>query len=425
MECSPTGRPRRSSSVLNRFTFRLGRRYALSTGGSHLVSFISRLSVLGLIIGVALLLLVMSIMNGFDRELRERILRILPQATISAPAGIDQPDLLIGNMLKHPNVVSATPFVKLQGLMSHGKAVAPVALLGIDVKADAETQALSAYLQEGKLDALASGSHSVILGSTLAAQLGVTVGDRLTLIIPARGSARSAPDVAAFSVVDVFNSGTEIDNNLALVNLDTASQLSSHPGRPSGIRLQLHDLFAAAETAYQINASLPMGYYSSDWTRTHGNLYQAIHMSKRLVGLLMLLLIGIAAFNLVSTLIMVVVDKQGDIAILRTQGALSRDIVGIFLIQGGLIGGIGTGLGLLLGIVLSLSVTPAVGALETLFGVQFMHTDAYAVSYLPSYLMWHDVVYIGASALVLSLVASLYPAWRAARVLPAECLRYE
>ncbi|HEY7885540.1 MAG TPA: lipoprotein-releasing ABC transporter permease subunit [Cellvibrionaceae bacterium] len=411
--------------MFNRFSLMLGRRYALSRDSSHLVSFISRMSVLGLVIGVALLLLVMSIMNGFDRELRERILRILPQATLYHNEGIDNAPALIATLTQHPQVISASAFVKLQGLLSRGREVAPVAVLGIDVAAEAENQALASFLEKGDLSVLADQSRALIIGRALANSLGAASGDRLTLVIPRRSDNRNTPDLAIFEVVDIFDSGTEIDNNLALTNLGAAAELSAHPGRASGVRLQLDDLFRAQQTVYELNASLPYGYYSTDWTRTHGNLYQAIHMSKRLVGLLLLLLIGIAAFNLVSTLIMVVVDKQGDIAILRTQGASSAEIIGIFLVQGGLIGAIGTAAGLLLGIVLSLSITPAVAALEQWLDVKFLASDVYPVSYLPAQLLWQDVLYIGVSALLLSLFASLYPAWRAARVLPAEALRYE
>ena len=411
--------------MFNRYTRLLGQRYALSRDSSHLVSFISRMSVLGLIIGVALLLLVMSIMNGFDRELRERILRILPQVSVFHPDGIapDAPE--VSQLAGHSQVISASPFVRLEALLSHQREVAPVGVLGIDVRDRAEREALGHYLSAGSLMQLEQNSRAVILGRALAENLKVGMGERLTLVIPRRGEARGAPELAIVEVVDIFDSGTEIDNNLVITGFTAASALSPHPGRASGIRLQLVDLFQAPAMGAMLARELPYGYYVSNWTRTHGNLYQAIQMSKRLVSLLMLLLIGIAAFNLVSTLIMVVVDKQGDIAILRTLGASSGEVIAIFLIQGGLIGAVGTLIGLSLGALLSVSVTPAVALLEQWLDVRFLQTDVYPVSYLPSELLWQDALIIGASALVLSLVASLYPAWRAARVLPAEALRYE
>jgi len=223
----------------------------------------------------------------------------------------------------------------------------------------------------------------------------------------------------------VLHTGTEIDQQLALMGLEAASALSASPGKVSGVRLQLDDLFAAPSVMRQFINESPPGFYGSNWTRTQGNLYEAIHMSKRLVELLLFLIIGIAAFNLVSTLIMVVVDKQGDIAILRTLGTSTGEILGIFMVQGGLIGLVGTSLGVLLGCLLSLVVTDLVLWLEALLGIQFLQSDVYPISYLPSDLQFADVFKIAATALVISLLASLYPAWRASRVQPAEALRYE
>ncbi|WP_339900402.1 lipoprotein-releasing ABC transporter permease subunit [uncultured Gilvimarinus sp.] len=411
--------------MFNRFTLTLGRRYATSRQGSHLVSFISRMSVIGLVISVALLILVMAIMNGFDRELRERILQVMPQGTLYSREGIAEPSQLMQQALQHPEVVAAAPFVSVQGLLAKGKSVAPAGLFGVVPELEIKASGVDQYLREGRLAELGDNAHGVILGSTLAESLGAGVGDKLSLIIPRAGDGRSSPSIWALEVIDILVTGTEIDNKLALMNLSAASNLTAYPGRVSGVRLKLQDLFRAPTTMYEITASLTSGIYGSDWTRSHGNLYQAIHMSKKLVALLLLLLIGIAAFNLVTTLIMVVVDKEGDIAILRTQGATSAEIIGIFLIQGGYIGITGTLIGVVLGVIFSYSVTAAVAGLERLIGFQFLHSDVYPVSYLPAQLLLSDVLYIAGAALVLSFVASIYPAWRAARVPPAEALRHE
>ncbi|MCP8898790.1 lipoprotein-releasing ABC transporter permease subunit [Gilvimarinus xylanilyticus] len=410
--------------MFSRFSVQVGKRYALAAKGSHLVSFISRMSVMGLIISVALLILVMSIMNGFDRELRERILQVMPQATIYKREGIANPSEIMAELNTHSQVLASAPYVTLQGLLSHANQVAPVVLFGVEPALEQKVSGASEYLRSGSLQVLSGDPQGIILGGALAQQLGVTVGDKLRLIIP-HGEARAAAAVQVFTVRDLLDSGTEIDNNFALINLAQASSLSPHPGRVSGIRLKVADLFSAARTVHQLSAELPPGFYGKDWSRTHGNLYQAIHMSKRLVSLLLLLLIGIAAFNLVTTLIMVVVDKEADIAILRTQGASTADILSIFLVQGGIIGLIGTGIGVLAGVVLAYTVTPAVAALERLIGFQFLHSDVYPVSYLPSELLWGDVGLIVAVALGLSFCASIYPAWRAARIPPAEALRHE
>ncbi|WP_049721929.1 lipoprotein-releasing ABC transporter permease subunit [Gilvimarinus polysaccharolyticus] len=411
--------------MFNRFTLTLGRRYATARQGSHLVSFISRMSVIGLVISVALLILVMAIMNGFDRELRERILQVMPQGTLYSRDGIHDPAAVMAQALQHPEVEAAAPFVSLQGLLAKGKNVAPVGMFGIVPALEVKASGVDQYLIHNRLNELTDNAHAVVLGSTLANSLQTEVGDRLTLVIPRAGAGRSSPSIWTLEVVDILATGTEVDNNLALMNMAAASKLTAYPGSVSGVRLKLRDLFRAPTTMYEVTANLAPNIYGRDWTRSHGNLYQAIHMSKKLVGLLLILLIGIAAFNLVTTLIMVVVDKESDIAILRTQGASSSDIVGIFLVQGGYIGVTGTFIGVVLGVVFSYTVTSAVAGLEHLIGFQFLHSDVYPVSYLPAELLLSDVLYIAGAALVLSFMASVYPAWRASRVLPAEALRHE
>jgi lipoprotein-releasing system permease protein len=413
--------------VINKLTVLIGARYGISRRHSRLVSFISSLSTIGLIIGVALLVLVLSIMNGFDRELRERILGIMPQATIFHREGIVDPAPLIEQIKQHPQVLGAAPFVQLQGLVSHRKRVAPVNVFGIDPQQELAHSALTDYLPAPVFDALTQGSQGLVIGKGIATRLQVKEGDRLTLIIPARndGYSDNAPGISMVEIIGVLDSGTEIDQHLALMGLQQASELSLFPGRVTGIRIQLHDLFAAPWLVNAIVNDLPDGFYGSSWIRTQGNLYEAIQMSKRLVELLLFLIIAIAAFNLVSTLIMVVVDKQGDIAILRTLGASTAEIIGIFMVQGGLIGIIGTSLGVLVGVVLSLYVTDFVQWLERVFSIQFLQSDVYPISYLPSHLEWADVGQIALTALVISFCASLYPAWRASRVQPADALRYE
>lgn len=413
------------ANVINKLTLYIGARYGISRRHSQLVSFISSLSTIGLVIGVALLVLVLSIMNGFDRELRERILGIMPQATLYHSEGIVDPAPLLEQVLSYPRVVGAAPFVQLQGLVSHQKRVMPVNLFGIEPERELQMSALKNYLPVAVFDELTASPQGIVLGKGIADKLQLVEGDSLTLIIPARGNARAAPRISMLKVIGILNSGTEIDQHLGLMGLQHASALSDYPGRVTGLRLQLDDLFAAPWVINAIVNDLPVGYYGSNWTRTQGNLYEAIQMSKRLVELLLFLIIAIAAFNLVSTLIMVVVDKQGDIAILRTLGASTGEIIGIFMVQGGLIGVIGTSLGVLLGVLLSLCVTDLVQWLEGVLGIQFLQSDVYPISYLPSNLQWGDVGQIALTALVISFFASLYPAWRASRVQPADALRYE
>lgn len=405
------------------YTGWIGRRYAISRRHSQLVSFISRVSIAGLAVGVALLITVLSIMNGFDRELREQILGIMPHASLHHRQGIAEHRRLTDDIRAHPGVVSAVPFVRLEGLLSHRREVAPVNLFGLPAADREALSVLAEALPAGAWQAMADSDRGLLLGAGLARSLSLSAGDRLTLVVPAAEG--GSPRIRALELVAVFETGTELDHSLALSSLPMVAALTERPDRVSGIRFQVADLFDAPRIARQVGADLGPGFYTSDWTRTHGNLYQAIQMSKQLVGLLLLLIIGIAAFNLVATLIMVVVDKQGDIAILRTLGASRREILSIFMVQGGLIGVIGTAIGCLVGVGLSLWVTDAVSWLEGLLQVQFLHSDVYPISYLPSDLAWRDMLRVAGTALGLSLVASLYPAWRASRIQPAEALRYE
>ncbi|HWV14220.1 MAG TPA: lipoprotein-releasing ABC transporter permease subunit [Cellvibrio sp.] len=414
-----------ANSLFNKFTFMVGARYGISRRHSQLVSFISRLSTAGLVIGVALLIVVMSIMNGFDRELRERILGIMPQAMIYHREGVEDYQTLIEQVKTDPRILEAAPFVQIQGLLTYQKRVAPINLFGIDPVQESKLSIMENYLPAGAFARLAANPQAVIIGQGIADKLKASVGEKITLIVPHNNDSTATPRILMLEVLAILKSNTEIDQSLALMNLQAASQVSNAPGRVSGIRLQVDDLFAAQQVVINAVNQLPAGYFGSDWMRTYGNVYHAIHMSKQLVSMLLFLIIAIAAFNLVSTLIMVVVDKQGDIAILRTLGASSGEIIGIFMVQGGLIGLIGTLVGGLLGVLLSLCVTDLIAGVEHLLGFQFLHSDVYPISYLPSDLQWPDVFQVLATALVISFFSSLYPAWRASRIHPAEALRYE
>jgi lipoprotein-releasing system permease protein len=298
-------------------------------------------------------------------------------------------------------------------------------LESIDPAQEARISVLEQYLPSGSFAQLNQHASAVIIGQGVADKLQAKAGDKITLIVPRSSDTNAAPGILMLEVVAILKSNTNVDQSLALMNLNAASQASEFPGKVSGIRLKLDDLFASQEVVFKLINELPAGYYGSDWTRTHGTIYEAIHMSKQLVGMLLFLIIAIAAFNLVSTLIMVVVDKQGDIAILRTQGASSKEIIGIFMVQGGLIGLTGTSVGAVLGVLLSYVVTDAVSGFERLTGIQFLHSDVYPISYLPSDLQWIDVLQVTLTSLVICFFAALYPAWRASRVQPAEALRFE
>ncbi len=424
------------------YTFLLGLRYAGARRRSQLVSFISGLSILGLTVGVGLLLTVLSVMNGFDRELREKILSILPHGAIYHRYGIEDWPALQNKIVSNPEIEAAAPFVQVQAMLSRGKRVKPALLYGIDGPAEVSVSSLHQFMpddlyqqfggaanahrsESGRLELEPNQKQGLVLGQGLAQSLHADVGDAITVLVPNSKNTRQLPKFVSLRLKGVIQTGTELDYSLALLPLMAASELSEFPGRVSGIRLKTHDLFSAPEVVYQQVQQLDYGYYGSDWTRTHGNLYRAVHMSKNLVGLLLFLIVAIAAFNVVSTLIMVVVDKQGDIAILKTLGASRSEVMAVFMVQGTLIGAIGTVLGLLLGVAGSLLAQKLVAVLERLFHVQFLNAEIYPVSYLPSQIQWPDFALVGVVSLLMSVVATLYPAWRASRVAPADALRYE
>lgn len=406
------------------YVWLLGVRYGLSRKHSRLVSFISRLSIIGLVVSVALLIVVMSIMNGFDKELRNNILSIMPHASIYHQQGVEHPEQLTQSIESNPHVIASSPFVQLEALVTRKKNVVPILLLGIDPELELRTSSLSAEM----LKKLTEQDNHIILGQGVANKLKLQVNDKVTLIIPATNNMRGdefSPRIKIMTVCAILNSKSELDNSLALMEINQASAISLNPGKVTGIRLKLDDLFQAQSIAHEVVDALPAGYYVSTWMRTHGPLYEAINMSKGLISMLLLLIISIAAFNLVSTLIMVVVDKQGDIAILRTMGASTGEVMSIFILHGGLIGVIGTSIGSLIGIGLSFVITPLVQIIESIFGIEFLKSDVYPVSYLPSDLQWMDVLQVVITALVISFVVVIYPAWRASRIQPADALRYE
>lgn len=409
--------------MIEHFTFLIGRRYGASRDDQQMTAFISRISTLGLVLGVALLILVLSVMNGFDRELRERILGIMPQAVIYHRHGIDDWRERVEALQARKGVVASAPFVKIQALAYHKTHVAPLLLFGVDAALEGDVSNINSMLPNFQQQ-LGQGDDALLVGSGLAEQLNLKVGDKISVIVP-DGSSRSLPKIRSLRVSAVVHTGTQADNSLALSNLETASNLSANPGGISGIRLKVEDLFAAPEIARTLSQEWGYGFYSSDWTRTHGNLYQAIQMSKQLVSMLLFLIVGIAAFNVVTTLIMVVSDKRGDIAILRTLGASPKQIMAIFLIQGGLIGAIGTAFGVVLGLILSFFATDLVAWFESVSGVQFLKSDVYPISYLPTDIQFGDIGLVAFAALLLSTLAAIYPAWKASTTAPAEALRYE
>ncbi len=413
--------------MLKSLPFTIGLRYTGAKRRNHFISFISLVSMAGLTLGIAVLILVLSVMNGFDRELRERILGMVPHASLFGADAIEDWQPLAEKVMEHPNIVGAAPFVNVQGMMSHRGRVQGVMVNGISPEWERKVSILPDFMKAGEFDSLQSGEYNVILGDLLARSLGAGIGDKVTLIMPEASltPAGVMPRLKRFTVTGIFSVGAELDISFAYIHMDDAAKLARIPGRVQGLRLQTDDLFKAPSVVWNLVYDLEGHYRSSDWTRTHGNLFQAIKMEKTMIGLLLLVIVAVAAFNIVSALVMVVTDKQSDIAILRTLGMSPRAIMLVFMVQGSVIGVVGIVCGTLSGILLALTVTDIVAWIEQLMGIQFLNANVYFISYLPSQLDWLDVTLVCTAGLAMAFLATLYPSYRAARVQPAEALRYD
>lgn len=408
----------------------IGTRYTRAKRRNHFVSFISLTSMIGLALGVVVMIVVLSVMNGFDHEMRTRVLGMIPHATLESGQPINDWPALAQQVKQNPQVVAVAPFTQMQGLLTFDGKVSKVLLNGIDPAREREVSIIDNFIREGSIDKLAPGEWGIMIGDKAAAKLGVKVGDKLTFVAPEVSvtPAGMFPRMKRFTVVGTFHVGAgEIDGFLGLTNIADLSRLHRwKAGQVQGLRLKFDDLFEAPRVAWSIAQQLgEQEFYSRDWTRTHGNLYQAIRMEKAMIGLLLLLIVAVAAFNIISTLVMVVNDKRGDIAILRTLGATPGQIMAIFMVQGTVIGVVGTLIGAVVGILAALNVSAAIAGIEKLIGHKFLNADVYFIDYLPSQIIAQDVWMVCGAALILSFLATLYPAWRAARTQPAEALRYE
>ena len=405
----------------------IGLRYTSAKRRNHFISFISLISMVGLIIGVALLITVLSVMNGFDRELQTRILGMVPHAVIKPYAAMSNWQEVDKQVSSHPLVIAAAPFIQAQGMITRSGSVNGVQLNGILPDEEEQVSIISKHMVLGELNDLKSGEFGIIIGEILARQLRVNLGDKVSVVLPEASLTPAGvfPRLKRFSVKGIFRVGADLDSSLTLIHLDDAAKVMRLKDSVHGVRLKMNDLFDAPYVSRQIASELDDAYYAVDWTRTHGNLFEAIRMEKTMIGLLLMVIVAVAAFNIISTLVMVVTDKKADIAILRTMGASPSAIMTIFIVQGAYIGVIGTIVGTALGVLLSLNVAEIIQFIETVMKTQFLNPDVYFISDLPSELRVPDVIVISCSALFMSLFATLYPAWRASRIKPVEALRYE
>jgi len=372
---------------------------------------------------------VLSVMNGFQTELRGRILAVVSHVQISGASGeMGDWQHVAEQSVQQPGVVAAAPYVQAQGMLSYEQSVRGTMVRGILPDLEDKVADFRSNMKKGSLDTLVPDAFNIVLGSELARALAVSVGDKVTVIAP-QGSVTPAgivPRLKSFTVTGIFEVGMfEYDSGLALIHMTDAQRLYRMEDRVSGVRLKLEDLFKAPYIVQQLATRLDTEAYISDWTRSHANFFRAVAIEKNMMFIILSLIVAVAAFNIVSTLVMAVTDKQADIAILRTLGASPGSIMSIFMVQGALIGFIGLGLGVLGGVTLALNVDVVVPFIERVLGTQLMSKEVYYISNLPSELQWRDVITITAVSFVLSLAATIYPSWRASRVNPAEALRYE
>jgi lipoprotein-releasing system permease protein len=415
--------------MISPYELGIGLRYTRARRRSHFISFITLISVLGLTLGIAALITVLSVMNGFGKELRSRILGVISHVTVTDASGRLQDWEAVAERLRgDARVVGQAPYILGQGMLARGKTVSGVMVRGIVPEHETRVAEFHDKMAMGNLEALKPGEYGVVIGASLAWKLDLSVGSPVSLIIPQAQATPAGllPRFKRFVVVGIFRMDMhEYDSGLALVHLDDARLLYQLPGAVSGLRLKLDDLDSAPRVADEIGVMLGPDYRVRDWTREHGSFFRALRIEKTVMFIILLLIIIVAMFNVVSSLVVIVTEKRSDIAILRTLGASPRSIMGIFLVQGTVVGVAGTLIGTAAGVLLALNVEAVVRGIEWLFSTTFLSAEIYFISELPSDLQWLDVVAVAGSSLVLSLLSTLYPAWRASQVQPAEALRYE
>ncbi len=407
-----------------------------SSRSNRFISFISGVSMLGIALGVAALIIVLSVMNGFQKEVRDRMLSVVSHIEVFAPGGAALPDAArtLAEVKAHPQVIGAAPFIAAQALVARGEDMKGAIIRGIEPELEPQVTAIAAGKKDASgtqalqsLSQLKSGEFGIVLGIELARNLGARIGEKVTLIAPG-GQVTPAgvvPRLKQFTLVDVFDSGHyEYDATLAMVHVDDAAKVFRLEG-PTGVRVKLRDLHEARTVGSELAVKLTGGEVVRDWTRQNRTWFAAVQLEKRMMFIILTLIVAVAAFNLISTLVMTVQDKRSDIAILRTLGASPASIMKIFVVQGALVGVIGTFTGLALGLLVAFNIDVIVPFLESVFRASFLPRDVYLISQMPSDPQWGDIMPVGVISLVLAFAATLYPSWRASRVNPAEALRYE
>ncbi|WP_347329619.1 lipoprotein-releasing ABC transporter permease subunit [Marinimicrobium locisalis] len=404
----------------------IGLRYTRAKRRHQFISFISAFSLVGMALGVMALIVVLSVMNGFDREMKSRILSVVPHGFIDAQPELENWEALADQVRAHPRVRGVAPYIEGFGLVNYGRGVEGIQIQGVLPQAQTEVSVVEQRMLLGTTEDLRAGQFNVVMGRLLARQLGLSLGDSVTITLPdiRITPAGVFPRMRRFTLVGVFEVGAQMDQRLALIHLGDAQRLFRYQG-VQGVQVQVDDIYQAASIMQQIAQGLEGDYRVRDWSQTQGSLFQAVKMEKVVISVLLGIIIAVAAFNIVSSLILMVADKRGDIAVLRTLGMTAREIMAVFVVQGSVVGLIGTLVGAVTGCVLAAYIGPLVSAMESLLDLQVFDPSVYFISHLPSQLLWQDVAVICAVAVLLSFLATLYPAWRAAKIEPAEALRYE
>jgi lipoprotein-releasing system permease protein len=423
-------------SLLNKLPYELfiGLRYTRAKRKNHFISFISLTSMIGIALGVAALIVVLSVMNGFQAELRTRILGVASHLEITGTNNqLGNWQTLAQQVSQFKSqgqaeVIASAPYVMAQGMLSYDQAVQGALVRGVLPAEENKVADLGKNMKVGSLSDLRAGEFGVVLGADLAHLLGVTIGEKVVLMAPQGQFTPTGvvPRIKQFKVVGLFQIGMyEYDAGLALIHMEDAAKLYRMGENVSGLRLKLNDLFDAPAISAKLAQKLDGNYFVTDWTQQHANFFKAVQLEKKVMFIILTLIVAVAAFNIVSTLVMAVTDKRADIAIMRTFGASPRSIMGIFMVQGALIGMIGTLVGAVVGVVIALNIDTIIPFIESLFKVQFLAKDVYYISDLPSKLEWSDVITIVVMSFILSLLATLYPSYKASTINPAEALRYE
>lgn len=406
----------------------IGLRYVRARRRNHFISFISLTSMLGVGLGVMALITVLSVMNGFEKELKERILGMASHATVIEDGNVlNDWEPIAREVESHPEILGVAPYFHAEGMLVNNKRVNGMIIRGILPDEEPKVAMVTEKMILGELQSLVAGDFNIILGKELARTLAVSLGDKVTLVAPQANvtPAGILPRLKRFNVTGIFEVGMhEFDSGLALIHMDDAMRLFRKEG-PTGLRLKTDDILAAPRISREIVAQLPGNYWVVDWTQRHANFFRALKTEKTVMFVILMLIVAVAAFNIISTLVMMVSDKQSDIAVLRTLGASPRSILKIFMIQGTIIGVVGIALGVVGGVWLASNVETLVPAIESMLGTKFLSPDIYYISDLPSDMHWEDVLTISVFAFILCLLATIYPALRAAKTQPAEALRYE